>query len=93
MTVFGAVALSAMVVAYALEGRHQVFVGLFAAACAASSAYGFLIGSIPFGLAEAVWCLVALRRLDRPRRREPRGETEASRPVHAGREESPPGRA
>jgi hypothetical protein len=52
-----------MVLAYALEGRHRAFVGLFAAGCAASSAYGFLIGSIPFGLAEAVWSLAALRRL------------------------------
>jgi hypothetical protein len=73
VTVFGAVAVSAMVVAYALEGRHRIFVGLFAAACAASSAYGFLIGSIPFGLVEAVWGLVALQRL---RRREPRGGAE-----------------
>jgi hypothetical protein len=63
--VFGAVAISAMVLAYALESRHRIFVGVFAAACAASSAYGFLIGSVPFGLAEAVWCLVAIRRLRR----------------------------
>jgi hypothetical protein len=63
VTVFGAIAVAAMVVAYALEGRHRLFVGVFAAACAASSAYGFLIGSIPFGLAEAVWAVVALRRL------------------------------
>lgn len=63
MTVFGAIAVSVMVLAYALEGRHTAFVCAFAAACAASSAYGFLIGSIPFGLAEAVWAVVALRRL------------------------------
>jgi hypothetical protein len=65
VTLFGAVALSAMVLAYALEPRHRIFVGLFAAACAASSAYGFLIGSIPFGLVEAVWSLAALGRLRR----------------------------
>jgi len=63
VTVFGAIAVSAMVLAYALERRHRAFVGLFAVGCAASSAYGFLIGSIPFGLAEAVWCLAALLRL------------------------------
>jgi hypothetical protein len=63
VTVFGAIAVSAMVLAYSLETRHRAFVGAFAAACAASSAYGFLIGSIPFGLAEAVWAVVALRRL------------------------------
>lgn len=63
MTVFGAIPVSAMVLAYAFEGRHRAFVGASAAACAGSSAYGFLIGSIPFGLAEAVWAVVALRRL------------------------------
>jgi hypothetical protein len=65
VTAFGAVAVSMMVLAYALERRHGIFVGLFAAACAASSAYGFLIGSTPFGVVEAVWSLVALRRLSR----------------------------
>jgi hypothetical protein len=65
VTLFGAVALSAMVLAYALEARHRIFVALFAAACAVSSAYGFLIGSVPFGLVEAVWSLAALRRLRR----------------------------
>jgi hypothetical protein len=38
VTILGAVALAAMVLAYALEGRHWIFVGVFAAACAASSA-------------------------------------------------------
>ena len=48
--------------AYALEKRHRVFVALFAIACALSSAYGFLIGSIPFGSVEALWSLIALHR-------------------------------
>ena len=65
MNVLGAVAVSAMVLAYALEARHGAFVGVFAVACAASSVYGFLIGSLPFGLAEAVWSLAAFRRLRR----------------------------
>jgi len=65
MNVLGAVAVSAMVHAYALEARHRAFVGVFAVACAASSVYGFLIGSLPFGLAEAVWTAAALRRLRR----------------------------
>ena len=51
-----------MALAYALEKRHRVFVALFAIACALSSAYGFLIGSIPFGSVEALWSLVALHR-------------------------------
>jgi len=35
---------------------------VFAVACAAGSAYGFLQGAWPFGLVEAVWSIVALRR-------------------------------
>jgi hypothetical protein len=51
-----------MVTAYALERRHRGFVLAFACGCALSSAYGFAIGSIPFGVVEAVWAAVALRR-------------------------------
>jgi hypothetical protein len=51
-----------MLVFYALEARAAVFVLAFAAACAASSLYGFLQGAWPFGIVEAVWCVVALRR-------------------------------
>ena len=51
-----------MALTYALEKRHRVFVALFAIACALSSAYGFLIGSIPFGSVEALWSLIALHR-------------------------------
>jgi hypothetical protein len=34
----------------------------FAAACLLASAYGFLQGAWPFGVVEAIWALVALRR-------------------------------
>ncbi|MEP7307230.1 MAG: hypothetical protein ABJA98_17090 [Acidobacteriota bacterium] len=51
-----------MFVAYALEDRSPAFVLLFAAACGASSAYGFLAGAWPFGIVEAVWMVVAFRR-------------------------------
>jgi len=37
------------------------------------SVYGFLQGAWPFGLVEAIWALVALRRWYR--RRRPSGET------------------
>jgi hypothetical protein len=62
LTSFGLVAVSTMLIAYALEDRSRAFVLLFAAACAASSAYGFLAGTWPFGIVEAVWTAVALRR-------------------------------
>jgi hypothetical protein len=62
LTVYGALAVCAMLVFYSLEARAAVFVLAFAAACAASSLYGFLQGAWPFGVVEAVWCVVALRR-------------------------------
>ncbi|HEV2012069.1 MAG TPA: hypothetical protein VGS17_13700 [Candidatus Limnocylindria bacterium] len=51
-----------MLVTYALEPRSPRYVLAFAGACLASSVYGFLQGAWPFGVVEAVWCTVALRR-------------------------------
>jgi hypothetical protein len=62
LTIFGACAVSAMLIFYALEHRAPAFVLAFAAACAASSAYGFLQGAWPFGVVEAIWTVVAFRR-------------------------------
>ena len=55
LTLFGVLAVTAMLVFYALEERSPVFVLLFACACAASSLYGFLQGAWPFGVVELVW--------------------------------------
>ena len=62
LTWFGLFAVSAMLLTYALEERSHWFVLGFAASCALGSVYGFLQGAWPFGLVEAVWSLVALRR-------------------------------
>jgi hypothetical protein len=62
LTLFGLFAVTAMLVTYALENRSPWFVLLFAFACALGSAYGFLQGAWPFGLVEAVWAMVAMRR-------------------------------
>ena len=62
VTVYGVCALTFMMVSYALERRSRRFVLAFAAGCLASSVYGFLSGAWPFGVVEAVWCVVALRR-------------------------------
>jgi hypothetical protein len=51
-----------MLVFYALENRSHWFVLAFAFSCALGSVYGFLQGAWPFGLVEAVWSVVALRR-------------------------------
>jgi hypothetical protein len=62
LTMFGLFAVTAMLVCYALEDRSAWFVLAFAAACALGSIYGFLQGAWPFGLVEAVWSVIALRR-------------------------------
>jgi hypothetical protein len=62
LTAFGLFAVTAMLVCYALENRSHWFVLAFAGACVLGSAYGFLQGAWPFGLVEAIWALVALRR-------------------------------
>ena len=62
LTAFGLFAVTAMLVCYALEARSPWFILAFAGSCALGSAYGFLQGAWPFGLVEAVWSLVALRR-------------------------------
>ena len=62
LTLFGLFAVTAMLVTYALEQRSAWFILAFAVACVLGSVYGFLQGAWPFGLVEAVWSLVALRR-------------------------------
>jgi hypothetical protein len=70
LTAFGLFAVSAMLLTYALEKRSHWFVLAFAGSCTLGSAYGFLQGAWPFGLVEAIWALVAVRRwfAARPRR-------------------------
>jgi hypothetical protein len=62
VTIYGVCALTFMMGMYALEGRGRAFVLAFALGCALSSSYGFLSGAWPFGVVEAVWTLIALRR-------------------------------
>lgn len=62
LTIYGLVSVSLMLLFYALEGRSAWFVLAFAVSCVMASVYGFLQGAWPFGMVEAVWSLVALRR-------------------------------
>jgi hypothetical protein len=62
LSLFGLLAVTAMLLCYALEDRSHWFILAFAAACALGSVYGFLQGAWPFGLVEAIWAGVALRR-------------------------------
>jgi hypothetical protein len=59
---FGLLAVSVMVACYAMETRHSGFILAFAASCLLASVYGFLQGAWPFGLVEAVWSVIAIRR-------------------------------
>jgi hypothetical protein len=78
LTLFGACAVTVMLVAYALEQRSARWVLVFALACAASSLYGWLAGTWPFGVVEGVWALVAVRRWLRRTTRQGAEETTSS---------------
>jgi hypothetical protein len=62
VTVYGVAALTFMMTMYALERRGPRFVLAFAIGCLLSSLYGFLSGAWPFGVVEAIWAVIALRR-------------------------------
>ena len=62
LTVFGLFAVTAMLIFYALEKRSQWFILAFAGSCLMASAYGFLQGAWPFGVVEAIWSVIAIRR-------------------------------
>jgi hypothetical protein len=68
LTLYGLLAVGAMMLFYALEGRSTAYTLAFAGACIASSVYGFLSGTWPFGVVEGVWSVVAWRRWVRNRR-------------------------
>ena len=62
LTAFGVAALTFMMLMYALEARGRGFILAFAIGCALSSAYGFASGAWPFGVVEAAWTAIAVRR-------------------------------
>ena len=62
LSAFGLVAVTLMLLFYSLERRSHWYILAFAGACALGSSYGFLQGAWPFGVVEAVWSVVAVRR-------------------------------
>jgi hypothetical protein len=62
LTAYGVVSLTFMMTMYALERRGRLFILLFALGCLLSSIYGFLANAWPFGVIEAIWSLIAIRR-------------------------------
>jgi hypothetical protein len=65
VTYYGGIALSFIVLTYALDQRGRRFILPFALACALASAYGFAKGDWTFGVVEGFFCLIALRRASR----------------------------
>jgi hypothetical protein len=62
LTLFGLMPGTAMLIFYALEDRSPRYVLAFAGAGALGSLYGFMQGAWPFGVVEAVWSAIAVRR-------------------------------
>ena len=62
LTIYGAAAVTFMVLMYALERRGRQFIAAFGVGCLLSSVYGFLAGAWPFGVVEVIWAGVAFRR-------------------------------
>jgi len=62
LSAFGLFAVTAMLVTYTFEDWSTWFVLAFAFSCALGSVYGFLQGAWPFGLVEAIWSGIAVRR-------------------------------
>ena len=62
LTLFGLASVTAMLIFYALEDRSSWYILAFAGACALGSGYGFMQGAWPFGVVEAIWSVIAMRR-------------------------------
>ena len=62
MTVYGACAVTFMMLMYALEKRGRAFILAFSCGCVLSSVYGFISGVWPFGAVELIWAGVAFDR-------------------------------
>jgi hypothetical protein len=62
VTIYGVIVVGFMMTMYALEHRHRLFILAFGAGCLLSSSYGFLSGAWPFGVVEAIWTVIAVRR-------------------------------
>ena len=62
LTLYGACAVTFMMLMYALESRGPAFILAFAFGCVLSSSYGFLSGTWPFGVVELIWSGIAVRR-------------------------------
>ena len=70
LTVFGSIAVGAMLISYTLESRSRWFVLIFAVASGATAVYSGLAEVYPITVIESLWALVAVRRFWHRTRRE-----------------------
>lgn len=78
---YGATVVGLMMLFYALESRSPWYSVAFGVACAGSSVYGWLAGTWPFGVVEAVWALVAWVKAARRLRTEFGSQRDLGRPL------------
>ncbi len=62
LNAFGSSVLLLMMVFYLMESKSPKYTLLFGMMCIGSSAYGFMAGTWPFGVIEAVWALFAFNK-------------------------------
>ncbi|MEM7699267.1 MAG: hypothetical protein AAF236_12795 [Verrucomicrobiota bacterium] len=62
LEIYGTIAVSLMVIFYALEKRSRHYIAAFGVACLLCAAYGLGIQSYPFACVETVWAGIAFRR-------------------------------
>lgn len=62
LNIYGAAVVTAMMIFYTVESKSAVFTFFFGLMCIGTSAYGFLAGTWPFGVIEAVWAVIAFRK-------------------------------
>ena len=58
----GLVAISIMVISYALERYSSFFIATFALGCVLAAVYAYHLGSYPFLIAESIWAAIAFAR-------------------------------
>ena len=62
LNLFGFIVLLIMMIFYMFENRSHWCILGFAVCCVLSSVYGFLQGAWPFGVIEAIWTVVSVKR-------------------------------
>lgn len=69
INIMGAIAVTVMMLAYIGEEKGSGYTFLFGLSCLGASAYGWVSGTWPFGIIEAVWAVFAFRKWRRRVRR------------------------